>query len=90
MDPLLIPDEKIIFIPEPNARIPGNALYLEADEAVLNKLPGLRYPVQIKIIEIQDWSTLPPLSDEEGRIPDDDDDGDSDDSNFNRCHPGFD
>lgn len=51
-DPIFIPDEKTIFIPEPNARVPGNALYLEADEAILNKLPGLRYPVWIRIVEI--------------------------------------
>jgi hypothetical protein len=62
LDPIFIPDEKIIFISEPNARVPGNALYLDVGEAVLNKLPGLRYLVRIRIIEIQDWSTpLPPL-----------------------------
>lgn len=61
LDPIFIPDEKIIFISEPNARVPGNALYLDAGEAVLNKLPGLRYLVRIRIIEIQDWSTPPSL-----------------------------
>jgi hypothetical protein len=28
LNPRFIPDEKIIFIPEPNVRVPGNALYV--------------------------------------------------------------
>lgn len=89
LDSIFIPDEKVIFIPEPNVRIPGNALYLDADETVLNKLPGLRYLVQIRVVEFQDWSTPPPSSDEEGRDYGNGD-GDSDDNNFNGRHPGLD
>lgn len=89
----LIPAEKNIFIPEPpgEALIPGEALYIQADDVVLNRLPGLRYLVRMRVVEIQDWST-PPLSDDEGGTfwRDDPADDDSDDSNHNRRHPGID
>jgi hypothetical protein len=86
--PSFIDDEKIIFIPEPDMRIPGHALYLHVDETVLNRLPGLQYLVCIRIVEFQDWSTPPPSSDEGpggGNLDDDD----SDDSHF-KGHPGMD
>lgn len=54
LDPRIIPEEETIFIPEPNVRILGDALYLDADEIVLNKLPGLRYLVRIRVVEYQD------------------------------------
>jgi hypothetical protein len=90
LDPRLIPEEKTIFVPEPNVRVPGNALFLDADEIVLNKLPGLRYLVQIRVVEYQDWSTPPPLSLDDGREFRRDDDSGSGDSNYNRRHPGLD
>lgn len=43
LDPRLIPEEKTIFVLEPNVHVPRNALFLDADEIVINKLPGLRY-----------------------------------------------
>lgn len=43
LHPRFIPEEKIIFIPEPDARVPGNALTVHADVIMLNRLPGLRY-----------------------------------------------
>lgn len=89
LHPSLVPDEKTIFIPEPNVRIPRNALYLDADEVILNKLPGLRYLVHLRIIEYLDWSMLPPSYDDGGYHRDDDSDG-SDDNNHNRRHPGID
>jgi hypothetical protein len=36
-------DEQTIFISEPNLLISGAALYLQADDVVLNWLPGLKY-----------------------------------------------
>jgi hypothetical protein len=92
LNPRFIPDEKTIFIPEPNVCVPRNALYVEADEIILNKLPGagLRYLVRIRVVEYQDWSTPPPSSDDEGRNFGNDDDWDSDNSNFNGHHPGLD
>jgi hypothetical protein len=90
LHPKFVPDEKVIFIPEPNPLVPGNALYVNAEEVVLNRLPGLRYLVRLRIIEIQDWSTPPPSEDEDGpsgRGADEDDD--SDDINHNWRHPGL-
>jgi hypothetical protein len=86
--PSFIDDEKIIFIPEPNVRIPGHALYLHTNEIVLNRLPGLQYLVCIRIVEFQDWSTPPPSSDE-GSGGGNLDDDDFDDRHFNG-HPGMD
>lgn len=59
----LIPAEKNIFIPEPpgEALIPGEALYIQADDVVLNRLPGLRYLVRMRVVEIQDWRRTPPF-----------------------------
>lgn len=88
LDLSFIPNKKILFISEPNARISGNALYLEADEVVLNKLPRLHYLVRLCVIEYQDWSTPLPSSDDEGRDIDNDEDSDS--SNHNGCHPWLD
>jgi hypothetical protein len=88
-DPRLVPEEEWIFIPEPNALVPGNALALRAGDVVLDGLPGLGYLVQLRIVECQDWRTPPPSSDDEGYGGRDLDDNDSDDSNHNRGHPGL-
>lgn len=83
--------KKTIFIPEPNPRVPGNALFMDADEVVLNRLPGLKYQVRLRLVEVQDWSTPPPSEDNDGppgRGAHEDDD--SDDSNHNRRHPSLD
>ena len=74
LHPRFIPDEKIIFIPEPNVCVAGEAFYLHADEIVHDKLPGLRYLVRLRIVEYQDWSTPPLSGDDEGY-----DGGDKDD-----------
>lgn len=90
LHPQFVPDEKIIFIPEPNPLVHGEALYIQADEVVLNWLPGLRYLVRLRIVEIQDWSTPPPTDDDEGPPgwgnAEDDDSGSS---SHNRSHPGL-
>lgn len=90
LHPSFVPDEKIIFIPEPNVRIPGNALYIGVEEVVLNRLLGLCYLVHLRIVEYQDWSTPSPSSIDEGLDMDDDDTDDSDNNNFNGVHPGLD
>lgn len=56
LDPRLVPEEQSIFIPEPGVAVPGGALYLDADETVLDNLLGLRYVVRVRIVEVQDWS----------------------------------
>lgn len=37
------------------------ALYIQADDVVLNRLPGLRYLVRMRVVEIQDWRRTPPF-----------------------------
>lgn len=39
MDPSFVPEEEIIFIPEPVGHIPGDALYLQADEEMTDGVP---------------------------------------------------
>lgn len=90
LHPCFIPDEKIIFIPEPNPLIPGAALYLQADDVVLNWLPGLKYLVCLRIVEIQDWGTPPPSDDDEGPPRLDPDEEDDSDSSNPRFHPSLD
>lgn len=90
LDPCFVPEEQTIFIPEPVAAIPGDALYLRADEDVIDGLPGLNYQVRIRIVEVQDWSPPPPASPDDGYDGGHHDDDSSDDSNHNRCHPGLD
>lgn len=51
LHPRFIPDEKIIFIPEP--RVPNPV------EAVEDELPGLRYLVRVCLVVFQDWNMLP-------------------------------
>lgn len=81
--PRLVPDEKIMSIPEP--------LLPEALED-MTELPALRYLVRCRVVEFQDWLVTRHTSDDDngyGR-PNDDDDDDSGDSNHNRYHPCLD
>lgn len=81
LHPQFIPDEKIIFIPEP--QIPNPV------EGALEELPGLCYLVRIRLVAFQDcYPPSPPLV-ARGPGHEDDDDG-SPDSNINRYHPGLD
>lgn len=89
MDPRFVPEEKIIFIPEPDVLLPGGALFLRAEDIVHDSLPGLQYLVRIRIVEFQDWNSQPTSDDEDYRRDDSEHDG-SDDSNHNRRHPGLD
>lgn len=51
MDPRFVPEEEVIFIPEPGVQVPGGAQFLRADEIVHDRLPGMRYLVRIRIVE---------------------------------------
>jgi len=55
--PRHIPDESVIFIPEPGVAIP--------EGTVQEELPGLRYLVRVRLVAFQDWS-LPPDSPDGG------------------------
>lgn len=74
-DPRFIPDENIIFIPEPRVR--------NTVEGALEELLGLRYL-------FQDWTPAPPSPDYGGPGPEDNDDIGTPDSNINRYDPGLD
>jgi hypothetical protein len=54
LDPKLIHVEWTIFIPEPRPLVPGQALCVQADDVILNRLPGLRYVIRLCVVEIQD------------------------------------
>ena len=83
--PDLIPDEKIMAVPEPDEEHGGGPpLYLRPHDIIYDEVPALRYWVRLRIIEFQDWHTPPPSSGD-----DYDAGGDSDDSNYNRYDPGF-
>ncbi|CAD6336620.1 unnamed protein product [Miscanthus lutarioriparius] len=64
--PDLIPDEKIMAMPEPKEEHDGGSpLYLRPHEINHDEVPMLRYLVRLRIIEFQDWHTPPQLSDED-------------------------
>lgn len=83
--PDLIPDEKIMAVPEPaEAHDGGLPLYLRPHEIIHDEVPALR--VRLRIVEFQDLHTLGPSSDEDYGAGEEED---SDDSNYNGFHPGF-
>lgn len=51
--PKLIPDEKIIAVPEPEIPDPAG-LFLRPHEIIHADLPVLRYQVRLRIVEYQD------------------------------------
>lgn len=57
MHPRLIPDEKIIGIPEPQVHVHEGPLYLRAEEVIHAELPALTYLVRLCIVEFHDWTT---------------------------------
>jgi len=77
--PKLVPNEKIMAIPEP--------VFLGEHEG-MTEPPALRYLVRCRVVEFQDWSVLRHTSDDDdGYGGPNDDDVSSGDSNHNRCHP---
>ena len=83
MHPRFIPDEQIMFIPEPRIHNPV--------EATLVELLGLCYLVRLRLVVLQDWNTPPASPTDDGHDGGDaDEDDGSCDSNFNRFHPGID
>jgi len=64
--PRLIPDEKIIGIPEPQVHVHEGPLYLRAEEVIHAELPALTYLVHLRIVKFQDWTTPFSLPDDDG------------------------
>ena len=88
-DPDLIPDQKLMAIPEPLPEHDGGPpLFLRPWEIIHDEVPALRYLVRIRLVEFQDWHTPPPSSDDEAPFGEGGD-SDSGDSNFNGYHPGY-
>lgn len=86
--PNLIHDEMIIAVPEPEEEHDGGPpLYLRPHEIIHDEAPALRYLIRLRLIEFQDWHTLPTSSDE--GMDFDSEDSDSGDSNYNGYHPGL-
>ena len=87
--PDLIPDEKILAIPERAEEHDGGPpLFLRPEELIHAEVPALRYLVRLRVVEYQDWHSPPPSDDEDYRRRDDSGE-DSDDSNFNGFWPGY-
>ena len=83
MHPQFIPDEQIMFIPEPRIHNPV--------EATLVELPSLCYLVRLRLVAFQDWNMPPASPTDDGHDGGDvDEDDGSGDSNFNRFHPRID
>jgi hypothetical protein len=86
--PDLVPDEKIMAVPEPEVEHDGGPpLFLRPHEIIHDEVPALRYLVRLRLIEFQDWHTPPPSSDDGMDFAGDD--SDSRNSNYNGYHPGF-
>lgn len=63
---MLIPDEKMVAIPEPQVpHVVGPPLFLREEELIHAHLPALRYLVRLRVVEYHDWGTPPPSSDDE-------------------------
>nr|TKW07544.1 hypothetical protein SEVIR_7G314200v2 [Setaria viridis] len=86
--PQLIPDGKIMAVPEPQPpHVVQPPLFLREEEPIISELPALRYLVRLRIIEFQDWRS-PITSSDDGPGDDDDDSGDS--CHYNGYWPGVD
>jgi hypothetical protein len=77
--PDLIPDEKIMAVPEKEEEEHdgGPLLFLRPWEMIHSEVPAMRYLVRLRIVEYQDWHSPPPSEDEDYRRDDDSDSGDS-------------
>ena len=82
LHPRFIPDEQVVFIPEPRILSPV--------EATLTVLPGLRYLVRLRLVAFQDWNAPPasPADDGHGGGDADEDDGPSDGNFHHGVHDG--
>lgn len=71
-----------MYVPEPPQPFEGGPpLFLREHELIHSDLPALRYPVTIRIVEVQDWTT-PPTSDDDDDSPPGEDDDDSNDPDW--------
>ncbi|RLN35525.1 hypothetical protein C2845_PM03G29060 [Panicum miliaceum] len=66
--PDLVPQQKLVFIPEPPEPYDESGLFLRPHEIIHSKHDGLWYNVKIRIVEVQDWN-LPSGSSDDGTPP---------------------
>lgn len=89
LHPLLVPEQKLLVIPEPLEPHDPGILFLREDEIIHSELPILHYLAQMRVVEYQDWDPSS-SSDDDDEFPGAVDSDDSGDSNFNGYHPGID
>ena len=81
---LLVPEQKLLVIPEPREPHDPGILFLREHEIIHSELPILHYLARMHVVEYQDWDPL--RSSDDGGFPGADDCGDS---NYNGYHPGL-
>lgn len=65
LHPLLVPEQKLLVIPEPpEPHDPGN-LFLREHEIIHSRLPILNYLARMRVVEYQDWDVLSSSSDDD-------------------------
>jgi len=87
LHPLLVPEQKLLVIPEPREPHDPGILFLREHETIHSELPILHYLARMRVVEYQDWD--PSSSSDDGGFPGADDSDDCGDSNYNGCHPGL-
>lgn len=67
--PTLIPEQKIVVIPEPTPpHDPHGCLFLREHEVIHPNLPAMRYLARLRVVEFQDWDA-PDSSDDDDEFP---------------------
>jgi hypothetical protein len=70
LHPLLVPEQKLLVIPEPPEPHDLGILFLWDHEIVRSHLPILHYLARMRVVEYQDWDVLSNSSDDDflGRL----------------------
>ena len=89
LHPLLVPEQKLLVIPEPPKPHDPGILFLREHEIIRSHLLILHYLARMRVIEYQDWEASSSSSDDDGFLGAQDSD-DSGDINYNGYHPGID
>ncbi|CAD6268541.1 unnamed protein product [Miscanthus lutarioriparius] len=87
LHPLLVPEQKLLVIPELQEPHDPGILFLREHEIIHSKLPIPHYLARMRVVEYQDWD--PSSSSDDGGFPGADDYDDCGDSNYNGYHPGL-
>ncbi|KAG0526126.1 hypothetical protein BDA96_06G118600 [Sorghum bicolor] len=85
LHPMLVPEQKLLVIPEPPEPHEPGILFLREHEIIHSHLPILHYLVRLRVVEYQDWAVSSSSSEDAFSGGDSDDSGDS---SYNGYHPG--